>query len=104
MNSSSRRPCAPSRASRVVRTTLFASVGAAALLALSGCYYYPAAYGYNGYSGYAASPYYATAPAPAVAVAPAYSAYPAYAYPAYSYPSVSVGIGGYWGGGRGWRR
>ena len=100
MNTSS-RPRAPSRASRAVRSAVFASVGAAALLALSGCYYYPAAYGYN---GYAASPYYATAPAPAVAVAPAYPAYPAYAYPAYTYPSVSVGIGGYWGGGRGWRR
>jgi hypothetical protein len=67
-------------------------------LSLSGCYYYPA-------YGYGAAPYYATEPAPAVAVAPAYPAYyPAYpAYPAYAYPSVSVGIGGYWGGHR-WRR
>ncbi|HEY1607861.1 MAG TPA: hypothetical protein VGG24_01220 [Paraburkholderia sp.] len=85
-----------------VRTSLYATVGAAALLTLSGCYYYPSAY------GYAPAPYYSTAPAPAVAAAPAYypSYYPAYypAYPAYAYPSVSVGIGGYWGGGGHWRR
>jgi len=98
-NPSSRRPPTPSRRARAVRASFLAVAGSAALLSLSGCYYYPAGYGYG------SSPYYATAPAPAVAVAPAYPAYyPAYpAYPAYSYPSLSIGVGGYWGG-RHWRR
>lgn len=93
MNPSFHRP-STSSCFRAVRTSVLAAAGAAALLTLSGCYYYPTAY------GYAPSPYYATAPA--VAVAPAYGAYYP-AYPAYSYPSLSVGIGGYWGG-RHWRR
>jgi hypothetical protein len=38
---------------------------------------------------------------PAPAVAPAYSAYPYAAYP-YAGPSVSIGFGGYWGGGCCW--
>ena len=97
MNLTSRSsPSVPSGIGRAVRTSLAACVGAAALLSLSGCYYYPPAYGYG------SSPYYATAPA----VAPAYAAYPAYpVYPAYSYsyPAVSLGFGGYWGG-RHWHR
>lgn len=105
MNPSSRRRSTASsrfRAARAVRSVVLASAGIAALLSLSGCYYYPGAYGYG------SSPYYATAPAvaaPAYPAYPAYSAYPAYypAYPAYTYPSVSLGIGGYWGGGH-WRR
>lgn len=100
MNPASRHPSAPFGRFRAVRHAVLATAGVAALLSLSGCYYYPPAYGYS------TSPYYATAPA--VAAAPAYSTYPAYypaysAYPAYAYPSVSLGIGGYWGGGH-WRR
>jgi hypothetical protein len=99
MNRSSRRfsePSARARTTRAIRACVAAACGAAALLSLSGCYYYPPAYGYS------PAPYYATAPAayPAYPAYPAYSAYPAYypAYPAYAYPSVSFGIGGYWGG------
>jgi len=99
MKNSSRRSSAPSGRSRTVRTAILATAGAAALLSLSGCYYYPA-------YGYGASPYYATAPA--VAAAPAYygSYYGSYypTYPAYAYPSISLGIGGYWGGGGHWHR
>jgi hypothetical protein len=50
---------------------------------------------------------YAVAAPPPVYVAPPYPAYypppvyPYYGYPAYYGPSVSIGIGGYWGGGWG---
>jgi hypothetical protein len=110
MNPSSAHPSAASgrfRAARTVRSVVFASAGVAALLSLSGCYYYPG--DYPATYGYGSSPYYATAPAvvaaPAYSTYPAYPAYPAYysAYPAYAYPSISLGFGGYWGGHH-WRR
>ncbi|AFQ50873.1 hypothetical protein [Burkholderia cepacia] len=100
------------------------AVMALAVLALSGCYYYPGPYGY--------APYYAPVPAtvtqretpvapasaaPAVPppaddyyapdpvyVAPAYVPYPAYYpayYPGWYGPPVTIGLGfwGHWGGG-----
>jgi hypothetical protein len=91
--------------SRLSRTGL-AVGGAVCALTLSGCYYpygyYPAGY-YPAYTS-KVPPVYVAPPYPAYYPPPVYPAYPAYyGYPGYYAPSVSIGIGGYWGGGWGHR-
>lgn len=53
------------------------------------------------YAVAAPPPVYVAPPYPAYYPPPVYPAYYGYGYPGYYGPSVSIGIGGYWGGGWG---